>query len=280
MAYVNRNYRRHRRGRAGSDDEPGGVDRRLRRLPGVRLPPRARPLLGRDRPAHRRRRPRACSAMPTAFDAACTGDPRSGRVDRSRARHADQRRARGRPPAATSTGPSSAGPVWWRWAMRVATTAPTAGRGVAMASMQIGRCSAARRRAPIRDPVAGRSERGATHGSVPGSRITWPSTPRRYDGGRATTSISRRPLTSAAIVAAAQVDPRIGPHVGGYLGDDELPASLAPAEPLARAVYETGWRPPLPKGPAATSSCRSPQAPWLRAALRSRPAHEPRTRQP
>ncbi len=29
----------------------------------------------------------------------------------------------------------------------------------------------------------------------------------------------------------------------------ELPASLAPAEPLARAVYESGWRPPLSDGP-------------------------------
>ena len=29
----------------------------------------------------------------------------------------------------------------------------------------------------------------------------------------------------------------------------ELPASLAPAEPLARAIYETGWRPALTDGP-------------------------------
>jgi hypothetical protein len=28
-----------------------------------------------------------------------------------------------------------------------------------------------------------------------------------------------------------------------------LPASLAPAEPLARAVYESGWRAPLGEGP-------------------------------
>ena len=30
----------------------------------------------------------------------------------------------------------------------------------------------------------------------------------------------------------------------------ELPASLAPAEPLARAVYESGWRAPLSEGPS------------------------------
>ena len=29
----------------------------------------------------------------------------------------------------------------------------------------------------------------------------------------------------------------------------ELPASLAPAEPLARAVYESGWRQPFSDGP-------------------------------
>jgi hypothetical protein len=30
----------------------------------------------------------------------------------------------------------------------------------------------------------------------------------------------------------------------------ELPATLQPAEPLARAVYETGWRPSLTEGPS------------------------------
>jgi hypothetical protein len=30
----------------------------------------------------------------------------------------------------------------------------------------------------------------------------------------------------------------------------ELPSSLAPAEPLARAVYEGRWRPPPSDGPA------------------------------
>ena len=58
-----------------------------------------------------------------------------------------------------------------------------------------------------------------------------------------------RPLTSAAIVAAAQAEPRIGPYVAAFLAMTALPASLAPAEPLARAVYETGWRPPTAEGP-------------------------------
>jgi hypothetical protein len=34
-----------------------------------------------------------------------------------------------------------------------------------------------------------------------------------------------------------------------FLAMTALPSSLAPAEPLARAVYETGWRPPTSHGP-------------------------------
>jgi hypothetical protein len=29
----------------------------------------------------------------------------------------------------------------------------------------------------------------------------------------------------------------------------ELPASLAAVEPRARAIYASGWRPPVPEGP-------------------------------
>lgn len=50
------------------------------------------------------------------------------------------------------------------------------------------------------------------------------------------------PLTSAAIVAAAQADAGIAMHIGGYLGMTALPASLRPVEHLARAVYDSGWR--------------------------------------
>ena len=58
------------------------------------------------------------------------------------------------------------------------------------------------------------------------------------------------PMTSAAIVAAAAVDERIRAHIDGYLAMTQLPASLAPAEPIARAVYEAGWRPPVAEGPS------------------------------
>ena len=57
------------------------------------------------------------------------------------------------------------------------------------------------------------------------------------------------PLTSAAIVAAAQADADIAMHIGGYLGMTALPASLRPAEHLARAVYDAGWRQPYSAGP-------------------------------
>jgi len=58
-----------------------------------------------------------------------------------------------------------------------------------------------------------------------------------------------QPLTSAAIVEAARADPRIEPHVAGFMAMTALPASLAAAEPLARAVYEAGWRQPTAEGP-------------------------------
>ena len=59
-----------------------------------------------------------------------------------------------------------------------------------------------------------------------------------------------KPLTSNAIFDAAQRDPGILEHVGGFAAMTALPASLAPAEPLARAVYESGWRAPYSPGPS------------------------------
>jgi hypothetical protein len=59
-----------------------------------------------------------------------------------------------------------------------------------------------------------------------------------------------QPLPSDLILAAAAVDPRIGAAAPGYLGMTALPASLRTAEPLARAVYATGWRPPFAAGPS------------------------------
>ena len=50
-------------------------------------------------------------------------------------------------------------------------------------------------------------------------------------------------------VNGGEADARIEPYVYGFMGMTELPASLAPVEPLARAVYESGWRPPPADGP-------------------------------
>jgi hypothetical protein len=59
-----------------------------------------------------------------------------------------------------------------------------------------------------------------------------------------------RPLTSMTILEAAPADPRILEHAPGYLAMTALPGTLEPAEPLARAVYESGWRPPFAAGPS------------------------------
>ena len=131
----------------------------------------------------------------------------------------------------------------------VATTAPTAGRGVAMASMQI-------------DGLLHLLDGGADPATIAAPFGAWCDTfirpwvedhlaidgeaVRLWQGADVDLT---RPLTSAAIVAAAQADRRIAPLMGGFLAMTELPASLAPAEPLARAVYESGWRPPHSDGP-------------------------------
>ena len=86
-----------------------------------------------------------------------------------------------------------------------------------------------------------------------------------------------RPLTSAAIVSAAQADPRINAHLFGYMTMTELPASLAPAEPLARAVYESGWRQPTSEGPTRDGLVELLESVTFSGAAR-RPSSYPRVR--
>ena len=132
----------------------------------------------------------------------------------------------------------------------VATTAPTAGRGIAMASMQI---------AQLLELLDAGTD-PATIADVFGAWCdTWirpwvedhlamdAESVRRWHGHDIDLT---QPLTSAAVVQAAKADARIQPHIGGFLSMTELPASLAPAEPFARAVYQSGWRPPAADGPA------------------------------
>ena len=69
---------------------------------------------------------------------------------------------------------------------------------------------------------------------------------RRWQGGDV--DLTQR-LPSDLIMAALVMDERIGASMPGYLSMLELPSCLDPAEPLARAVYESGWRPPYSAGP-------------------------------
>ena len=69
---------------------------------------------------------------------------------------------------------------------------------------------------------------------------------RRWEGGDV--DVTRR-LPSDLILAAGAADPAIEQGTGGYVSMLELPSSLDPVEPLARAVYESGWRPPFTPGP-------------------------------
>lgn len=69
----------------------------------------------------------------------------------------------------------------------------------------------------------------------------------RWDGNDVDLS---QPLPSDLIMEAAQVDPAIAPVIGPYAAMSVGPESLRAVEPLARAVYETGWRPSLAPGPS------------------------------
>jgi 2-polyprenyl-6-methoxyphenol hydroxylase-like FAD-dependent oxidoreductase len=69
---------------------------------------------------------------------------------------------------------------------------------------------------------------------------------RRWQGGDV--DLSRR-LPSDLILSAAAVDPRIGQAGPGYLTMRAMPTCLDPVEPLARAVYQSGWRRPYSPGP-------------------------------
>ncbi|MFN8194312.1 MAG: FAD-dependent monooxygenase [Nocardioidaceae bacterium] len=131
----------------------------------------------------------------------------------------------------------------------VATTTPTRGRGIAMAYTQA-------------EALLGLLDDGADAATVAEPFGAWCDTQIRpwVDDHIAidTEAVARwqgadvdlaRPLTSDAVCVAAEVDPRIAGIAGPFFAMEALPAVLAEAEPLARAVYATGWRRPLPAGP-------------------------------
>ena len=161
MAYVTRTYRRHPGARPGPDDRPGGVDA----ASSTATRPTSSPTSG----GHLSVvivRPTADAGLTVlrhvdAFDAACRAIPglaewtdpalampTSGVLVGGRLRQ--RLPAAARPPGSGAVGDS------------VATTAPTAGRGVAMASMQIAALLACSTPAPTRPRSPRRSAPGAT----------------------------------------------------------------------------------------------------------------------
>lgn len=91
---------------------------------------------------------------------------------------------------------------------------------------------------------------------------------RRWQGGDL--DLTRR-LPSDLILSAATEDPCIGHASPGYLSMLELPSSLDAVEPLARAVYASGWRPEYTSGPT-----RNELVEIIDAALRERGVDTPR----
>lgn len=132
----------------------------------------------------------------------------------------------------------------------VATTTPTFGRGLATTFLQLGRLVGLLDEGYAVDEVAEPFDAWcreqmwpwvADHLHMDGDQV------RRWEGGGL--DLSQPRLPSDRILAASEVDGRIGAAMGGYLAMTALPASLDPVEPLARAVYETGWRPAYSPGP-------------------------------
>ena len=123
----------------------------------------------------------------------------------------------------------------------VCTTTPLAGRGVALALMQARELirTLDQHRADI-DCATIEFDRWCDdhirpwfddHRDVDADRM------RRWAGGDV--DLHRR-LPSDLIVAAAEADPALRDIVGPYASMDALPASLAPAEPRARAIVRSG----------------------------------------
>jgi 2-polyprenyl-6-methoxyphenol hydroxylase-like FAD-dependent oxidoreductase len=132
----------------------------------------------------------------------------------------------------------------------VATTTPTFGRGVTTTLMQ------AQRLLQLID------EHGTDAAAVGESFDAWcteqirpwvddhvhmdEATRRRWAGEEIDLS---QPLPSDLILAAAEKDRSLSGATFGYMTMSALPASLRDIEPGARALYDTGWRPPFAPGP-------------------------------
>ncbi len=131
----------------------------------------------------------------------------------------------------------------------VATTTPTFGRGVATTFLQV------RQLLALLDAEADPSLVGEPFDAwCEANMLPWVldhtlmdgDLVRRWQGGDV--DVTRR-LPSDLILSATEADPRIGRASPGYLAMTELPSCLDPVEPLARGVYESGWRPAHSRGP-------------------------------
>jgi len=131
----------------------------------------------------------------------------------------------------------------------VATTTPTRGRGIAMACLQVTALLALLDEGAdpttVAEPFGAWCDQAiepwvADHIAIDGGMV------RRWQGEDLDLSI---PLTSDLIAAAVEADPRIGQHAGGYFEMAAMPETLRPAEPWARAAYQSGWRPAYAPGP-------------------------------
>jgi len=130
----------------------------------------------------------------------------------------------------------------------VCTTNPTAGRGIATSLMQARHLV----RTLGTDPEAAALELDAwcAEHIRPwfDDHVAWDADQVRLWAGE-DVDLSR-PLTSGHIVAAAQANPPLMRVVGPYLTMQALPATLAAAEPAAREMYASGWRPAAPAVPS------------------------------
>ncbi len=131
----------------------------------------------------------------------------------------------------------------------VSTTTPTAGRGVAMTCLQV-------------QALVDLLDAGADPVTVAEPFDEWCATTMRpwvedhivrdteaVQAWQGADLDLTRPLSSTRILDAAAVDPRIEQYAGPFNAMTVLPEALRAAEPLARAVYETGWRPAFTEGP-------------------------------
>ena len=248
LAYVDRTYRLRPGAEPGPDGEPDCLHGRLRRLPVPGLPARGRPLLGGARAPHRGRRTQG-TAVRGRLRGRLPRHPGRSPSGPNRTVHSPPRRFSSAGRCATSTGRQAGTPGLVAVGDSVATTTPTRGRGIAMACMQVTALLALLDEgadpATVAEPFGAWCDHAiepwvADHIAIDGGMV------RRWQGEDLDLSI---PLTSDLIAAAVEADPRIGQHAGGYFAMTALPETLRPAEPLARAVYQDGWRPAYAPGP-------------------------------